>query len=487
MPVQLIITLAYVGIAILIGVTSARGRIMSRVEEWSISNRTLGFVVTYFLNAAGIISAFSMLGAPGLAYTSGVAICYVIIYVSLQEIVAFYVAPRVWALGSRLGHLTQAQAVAERYESKFLGAAFSVVTSLGLIAYAVTQALGCALVLNAMSGGRFPVWLGAVVVLGAMSVYIYVGGLRAIGWTNIFQGVLMFLVAWVAGMGVARAAYGSWWFGNLYRSILAKSPQHLTLPGALGNWGYAFWTTSILVSVFSVWPTGWVWYMGAKDLKVLRRSIALMPLFLLLMIPTLSLGFGAIELAPGLKLTDQAALTVATKFLPAGLAGLLGAGVLAAAMSSAEPCLHVIALTYANDVVSAVIHVPRQKLGQLARVLLVIVALGVVLPLTILRPATLVYITLIGYGFLGQAFPAVVGILAWPRATREGTTAGLLAGFLVTLVLNLKRVNPLGIHAGIWGLAVNAVLFFVVSLLTKPNKDAVERFFPGHRLETSNS
>lgn len=91
---------------------------------------------------------------------------------------------------------------------------------------------------------------------------------------------------------------------------------------------------------------------GAKDLKVLRRSIALMPLFLFILIPTLSLGFAAITLIPGLKVPDQAALAVANAYLPPILAGLLGAGVLAAAMSSAEPCLHVTALTYAVDVIS---------------------------------------------------------------------------------------------------------------------------------------
>lgn len=51
---------------------------------------------------------------------------------------------------------------------------------------------------------------------------------------------------------------------------------------------------------------------------------------------------------------------------------------------------------------------------------------GSSLPLAIWRPASLVYVTLVGYGFLGQAFPVLAGVLLWPRATRSGAVAGLL-------------------------------------------------------------
>ncbi|HOK20071.1 MAG TPA: sodium:solute symporter family protein [Thermosynergistes sp.] len=470
MPIQFWITLGYVGVAIAIGVTSARGRIMSKVEEWGLAGHAMGFMVMYFLNAAGIISAFSMLGAPGFAYVHGVAICYLVIYVALQEIIAFYVAPKVWEMGFRMGHLTQAQAVAERYESPFLGAAFAVVTSFGLIAYAVTQAMGCAYVLNAASGGRLSMGLGASIVMVSMAAYIFIGGMRAIGWTNVFQGILMFVMAWVAGVWVAKAAFGSWWFGEIFRSVAENSPKHLTLPGPMGAWSYRFFSSSIIVSTLSIWPTGWVWWMGAKDLKVLRRSIALMPLFLFMLIPTLSLGFAAITLTPGLKAPDQAALAVANAYLPPILAGLLGAGVLAAAMSSAEPCLHVTALTYAVDVISPVAKLPKEKCAKLARALTVVVALCIVLPLALLRPASLVYVTLIGYGFLGQSFPALMGVLFWRWATRMGALSGLLVGFAVTTALSVARIHPMGIHAGAWGLAANFAVFLIVSYFTGSNR-----------------
>lgn len=106
-------------------------------------------------------------------------------------------------------------------------------------------------------------------------------------------------------------------------------------------------------------------------------------------------------------------------------------------MSSVEPCLHVTALIYAADVISPVAKLLKEKCAKLARTLTVIVALCIVLQLALLRPASLVYITLIGYGFWGQSFPALMGVLFWRWATRAGALPGLLSGFAITTALPL--------------------------------------------------
>lgn len=95
-----------------------------------------------------------------------------------------------------------------------------------------------------------------------------------------------------------------------------------------------------------------------------------------------------------------------------------------------------------------------------------------------MEPASLVYILLIGYGFIGQAFPILVGIFLWPRANKVGALIGLAAGFVVTVLFSFVFVHPLGIHAGIWGLMINVPCFIVFSMLTKPtSKETLERFF----------
>ncbi len=199
----------------------------------------------------------------------------------------------------------------------------------------------------------------------------------------------------------------------------------------------------------------------------------------IVIVPMLAVGFMGIFLLPELEASDTVAVQTAVDNLPAILAGILGAGTLAAAMSSAEPCLHAISLSYTVDIAKPVFGVGDEMTGILTRWLVFPLAALVVAPIAIINPASLVYILPIGYGFMGQTFSAILGMFFWPRATKQGAFWGLLAGFIVTLVFSVWVPHPLGVHAGIWGLLVNLPVFVAVSLATKPaSYSTIERFFP---------
>ena len=93
-------------------------------------------------------------------------------------------------------------------------------------------------------------------------------------------------------------------------------------------------------------------------------------------------------------------------------------------------------------------------------------------------------ILLVCYGFIGQLFPCMLGVLCWPRATKTGAIAGLAAGVLVVALFNIVWPNPLYVHAGIWGLSVNLPVFIVVSLFTKPaSEETLRKFFPDYIMD----
>ncbi len=477
--ITLSITVVYIVVAAVLGFQAGFGRRMESVEEWGVAGRSMGPVMVYLLMGAGSISAYTFLGAPGWAYDKGVPVLYVIVYLAFMAIIAWYFGPRVWEFGEKFGHVTQASAFRDRYESVGLGALASIVTSIGLFAYAVLQATGSGYILNVMSGGRIPVWSGILLVLAVISAYVFKSGLRAIGITNAFQAVLMFIVAWVVGIYVANEFTGQLWFTGIFERVQAERPEFMTLPGAESDWSFQFWTTSILISVFSIWPTHWIWWMGARSKESLRTAAMMLPTYYIVIVPMLAVGFMGIFLLPELESSDTVAVQTAVDNLPAILAGVLGAGTLAAAMSSAEPCLHAISLSYTVDIAKPVFGVSDEMTGRLTRWLVFPIAALVVAPIAIANPASLVYILLIGYGFMGQTFPAILGMFFWPRATKQGAFWGLFAGFIVTLVFSVWIVHPLGVHAGIWGLLVNLPVFVAVSLATKPaSYSTIERFFP---------
>lgn len=478
------ITVSYMVVAVILGVR-AKGKLdMDKVANWGVGGFSLNGIVTFFLIGAGAVSAYTFMGAPSWVITRGVPVMYVIYYLVNHTYNYFFLGGRAWKLTQRHGYLSQAETIGARYNSKFVRMFLSLVTSVALIQTAMLQIVGCGYVFNVMSGGFIPDWLGKCLVTLAIFIYLYTSGLRAIGWTNLVQGVLMFCLAWGVGLFVNHYFYDTLSFAPVIQEVAATHPENLSLPGALGDWGPMFWTTSILVSLFSFWPTMWTMCTGAKNYDSMRNSVRWIPLYYVTMIPMLIVGFICLlHLPNAADLGDKAALTLSLEILPPVLAGLLGAGVLAASQSSAEPMIHGTTFTWTHDIIGPLFNLSEEKEGKLQRKMLIIVMFFVILPLAVLNPATLVQILLIGYGFTGQVFPVILGLFFWPRSTKEGAIAGLVTGTIALNLCSFVWVHPLGIHGGIWGLAVNLIVHIVVSLLTKPeNKETLSKFFDEHTM-----
>ncbi|MGP9796589.1 sodium:solute symporter family protein [Halomonas sp. 86] len=478
----LLITLIYVAIAMMIGLRARGGQAtranMNSLEEWGVAGRSMGPVTLYLLIAAGSVSAYTFMGAPGWAYSKGVAVFYVAIYLAYLALIAWYFGPKVWQFGAEFGHVTQASAIADRYQSPALGALASLVMAVGSIAYAVLQTVGSAYILFVMSGGIIPVWLGVVLVLASIAVYLYASGQRAIGRTNAFQGVLMLVVAWAVGLWAVHSATGGLSFAAVFERIQAEHVAFLTLPGAGGDMSFSFWTTSIIVSMLSFMPPVWTQWMSASSARTIRRSATWLPTYYVVILPMVIVGFIGIYSLPDLARADTVALEYAMQHLPVVLVGLLGAGTLAASMSSSEPFIHSVSLSLSKDVLQPLLKLSNATTGRLARRMILPIMALVIAPLAIAEPGSLVMILLVGLGFASQVLPAFVGMFFWPRASRLGVMAGIVAGFLVTVAFTTLWPHPLGIHAGFWGLIINLPIFVGVSLVTPATQaDVVERFF----------
>lgn len=476
--IPLLVTLGYIVVAMLIGLGARGGRKMDTLEQWGVAGRSMGPVTLYLLIAAGSVSAYTFMGAPGWAYSKGVPVFYVAIYLAYLALVAWYFGPKVWKFGEQFGHITQASAIADRYQSPALGALSALVMSIASIAYAVLQTIGSAYILLVMSGGSIPLWAGVLLVLSAIAIYLFVSGQRAIGRTNVFQGVLMLVVAWVIGVWAAHLATGEWGFAGVFARVADSHPEYLRLPGAGGDMSFSFWTTSIIVSMLSFMPPVWTQWMSASSARTIRRSASWLPTYYVVILPLVVVGFIGIFSLPELARADTVVLEYAMANMPVWLVGLLGAGTLAASMSSSEPFIHSVALSLSRDVLQPSLALSDSRAGKLARWLIFPVMFLVIAPLAILEPGNLVMILLIGLGFASQVLPAFIGMFFWPRASAIGVISGICAGFVVTVVFTTIWPHPLGIHAGFWGLMLNLPVFVVVSRLTRPVDAAVTlRFF----------
>jgi len=163
--------------------------------------------------------------------------------------------------------------------------------------------------------------------------------------------------------------------------------------------------------------------------------------------------------------------------LPYTIAALVAAGGLAAALSTADGLLLVIATAVSHDLYAKVIN-PKASYGVrflASRVMIVIAAL---LAAFAALPRLALIVQLVAWAFSLAAatfFPVVLTGIFWRRANAKGAIAGMIGGLLVTatyMFMNYTdpRFTILGLShlsAGIFGMIANFTLQIVVSLATK--------------------
>jgi cation/acetate symporter len=164
--------------------------------------------------------------------------------------------------------------------------------------------------------------------------------------------------------------------------------------------------------------------------------------------------------------------------LPYTIAALVAAGGLAAALSTADGLLIVIASAVAHDVFFKIINPKarastRMALGKA----MVLIAAYLSAVLAVPRLAFIAQMVAWAFSFAASTFfPIILLGIFWKRANKAGAIAGMITGFLVTLFYMANNYtdpsfNILGIShlsSGVFGAIVNFVVTIIVSKLTAP-------------------
>ncbi|MBX3717598.1 MAG: VC_2705 family sodium/solute symporter [Burkholderiales bacterium] len=179
--------------------------------------------------------------------------------------------------------------------------------------------------------------------------------------------------------------------------------------------------------------------------------------------------------------------------LPYVISGLVAAGGLAAALSTADGLLLTIANALSHDLYYKMINPnasPTMRIA-VAKGLLLIVAI-IAAYVTSLKPGNILFLVGAAFSMAASAFfPALVMGIFWKRASKWGAIAGILAGlgtclyymvhtyptfiqwFGTTPITKWFGLDP--ISAGMFGVPIGIITIFVVSLVTPaPEKDVQE-------------
>ncbi|MBN1152504.1 MAG: sodium:solute symporter family protein [Dehalococcoidia bacterium] len=467
-----------VGLYVVLGFAialAARRRVGVGMSDFFLADRRVGGVISALTYSATTYSAFMLVGLAGLSYTGGVgALGFELTYLCGLFLAVFFL-PRFWLVGQRYGYITPMDLLADRYQSKAVGAVAAILALVFLVPYSAAQLLGIGLLMSGMSGGGIPVLAGILVATLLAIAWSRIAGLRSIAWTDAFQAVVMMVSAILLLALVMSELGGMQAFLSRFESEHAAL---LTVPSGGGLWGINMFVGLTLPWFFFCLSNPQVSqrFFIPESVKAMRQMMGgfLIFGFFYTLIAVLW-GFGAKMLVPGLANADMATPTLlALPFVPKALALLAMIGIVAAAVSTIDSILLTLSSVWARDLYRGVLNrnaseAQELRMGQWIIPVMAAVALVfawqastksgldfMIAPLSAAASAGLLMVV-----------PSIFGAFYWRRATAAGSLSSIVSGAVVVLVLQVTGAKPLGWWPGVWGLLVCTVVFVVVSLLTR--------------------
>ena len=457
----------YMGLMILFGFVG-----MSRIkdsDDFATARGAYGPLFLAFAMTATTASGATFLGLPGLAYSAGLpALWYAFVYPAGVYTGVLVCLHGIRRAGANFGSRSMPEYLGDRFDSnglRILAALFSLL----LLFYLAGQLLAGAVMFTQMLGlETYPaLWVTAIVLM----FYIALGGAHADILTDGVQGALMLalagLVLWMflTGFGVDGGFDGM--MARLHELDPALTATlHPTHPLFDSRWDlFAIFVAHL--------PLGLLPHIGNKlwALKDNRDQVRFITISFVfgMLLPAITCGgvlaralLGDELLAEGSSPNNAIpALFIAT--LPAWAAALIGAGVLAAVMSTADGLVVSTAQIFANDIFRRTL-APRfmrtasdatvDRIGLLiGRVATIAVLIGAIMLAWSTRDTNIALLVWIGVGGMmaATAAPMFLGVV-WRRATRAGAYTGFIVGGAVFSLLHsgsikaawfaIRRSNP---------------------------------------------
>ncbi len=471
----------YLAILVVIGFVTYR--LSHNLEDFILAGRQLGPWVVAISAVASDMSGWLLLGLPGEAFRTGLSIVWVLIGLMAGTFFIWVVmARRLRQYSKILGALT----VPDFLQERFRGQGEITLRVASLLVVAVFYTLYIAAQFKAAGktvSSTFPLDYHEAVLLSAAVIIFYtmMGGFFAVAWTDLFQGMLMVIIA-VALPIIGLVKIGG--FGELFHALAQVKPGMTSVGGGMSGW--ALWGTLMVGGL--AWGLGYpgqphilVRFMAIKKPGELRRSTLISVIWVVLALYGCTMiGLVAVPvLGAGVDDPETVLPLLAARFLPGWLAGFAIAAVAAAIMSTVDSQVLVLTSAIVEDFYRKLLH--KDASGRLSLILSRIITIGIGVSAVFFawnQSGGVFRFVQYAWGGLAAGFgPALIMCLRWKRTTPWGVAAGMMTG-LVTIVVwhNVPSLASL-----IWGLVpafgLSLLVIVAVSLLTKaPGPNVMDDF-----------
>lgn len=482
--------------------------------DYYLAGRGQGLLVTSLTIMATYFSGFAILTFPGWVYSDGIAPMLFALNLPVAAAGIYLLGNRIRKLGQEHGHITPADLISHHYgDSRMLRFLVALVGALYVIPYVVIQikaggilAQGLFQNVNNLTflGWKVSIEDTGVAVLSLVTMlYVLIGGMRSVAWTDVIQGLLLLSAMLLSGFAIIYALGG---VSGYFAAVSKLNGELLTMPPfgeRFNTWSaLSFCSFASLASI--VQPAQWMRFYSARSGDTLRKTAivfsTVLPICFLLGVFLVGLGGRALfpmidgALPEGMNKPDDIVIHVISQQFPEifgslglFLIALILVAVMAASMSTADSNLHALSAVVTRDLYQPLR--PRSSknerawIGRAVIILATIAAAGLTYwgaQGTLLKTITTFFF--MAMAFSAQLLPLTIDILYFKKGSRQGAIAGLAAGILTVFLfpplgsLFLSEENILTLltadlktllDVGFCGIVVNVTVFVLVSATTK--------------------
>ena len=489
--IEAIFTL-YLLLIISVGVLS--NKFINSQLDFLLAGRRLGPWVTAFSERASGESAWLLLGLPGAAIAVGYGEVWAVIGIISGIILSwFLIAERLRAETEQYQALTIPDYLQKKFNdtSGIIKTYSSIIIAVFFTFYVSAQFHGSGKILNTIFDIEplYGISLSAIVII----VYTIMGGLLAVAWTDLVQGILMIgTLVILPIIGLIELAS----FDVPIKELIMSKHTHLQKSLLIPS-GLTFFATFSVIEGGLSWGLGYfgqphllIRYMAIRSVKEVKQARIIATLWAIpgisgaFLIGVIGMGyFGedyfisivnnfSLEYGMPISNTDVESVMpmLAEALLPAWLAGLLISGAVAAMMSTADSQLLVSTSAIGEDLGVQV----SKKDDKLLNSRIITILLGIFAYLVAMYSEwsgkTIFSIVSFAWSGLGSSFgPALLLALWWKGITRKGVIAGLFTGSIITIIWGSSPYLKDIITERFISFALAFVAIIIVSKYTKIN------------------
>ena len=483
------VLVGYLVLVILIGVYEYRKT--KGLLDYYLAGKKLGTLVVSFSFFATYFSTAAFLGGGGTGFLLGFQwSAFLTFFHILFAILAWMViAPLMKKVADEYGAIT----IPELFRKR-AGVLSQVVAALVIIVffelYMVSIYKGAGNLLQVMLSMDYTT--GLVITALIVMIYTAIGGFRAVVMTDLIQGIIVLvggvalfltLIYSLGGFSAAiEALNNAKIFGEMDGKALFEigkvGPPPILKAGMIVPFVLSL-TFAISVAQLAS-PQLVVRFVAARDSRVIANGMILTPLIIgVFAICVFSIGpFGWVvipkytdDITAFLKDTDLVVPFIAMKLFPVGVNALLLTAIIAAAMSTINSLIHLVATAFVRDLVQNVKSLEENTAVNLTRIAVFIFA-AVPVIFAVKPMGVIVEIVGVSFSVITSAFLIpLIACLYSERPNSTAITASMVAAVITSILWYFYYYKVYWIYPVVPGLLVSVVVFVLFSLaFPQPSK-----------------